>query len=194
MGALLADKVAVCDRIDVLTGYFFFDGFSGLGTALKTNTALKLRVLVGMDAGLDTRGLVYRVYEYETSQPPSDCSQEYLQTLRSLLAHPDPKSSLTSEQAGLYATFSNELSKVGGGDFYEKVIGHYFGGLAPKFRAAMYQPEKYLSTSATAVQRQGNLSKMLRRFLVMRWESSPAAFKATVGHVKDWLQAAVKKF
>lgn len=110
MGQELANKFKTCERIDILTGYFFFHGFSGLWAALEDNPTLKLRILVGMDAGLDTRGLIHRVYEYESGNTPENCSKEYLTTLKDLLAHPDPKVSVSAEQAGLYAVFAKMIN------------------------------------------------------------------------------------
>lgn len=112
MGGHLASKLISCISADILTGYFFFDGFQGLADALESNQTLKLRILVGMDAGIDTKGLVYRVYEYESGQPPGEqFAQEYVDTLKTLIAHADPQETVSIESARLARIFSDMVSQ-----------------------------------------------------------------------------------
>ena len=112
MGDHLATMFARASEVDILTGYFFFDGFQGLLDVLEENKSLKLRILVGMDAGIDTKGLVYRVYEYEAGQPPSDgYANDYLGKLKSVLTHSDPKESVSAENAKLSKVFATMISE-----------------------------------------------------------------------------------
>ena len=112
MGDHLVTMFARASEVDILTGYFFFDGFQGLLDVLEKNKNLKLRILVGMDAGIDTKGLVYRVYEYEAGQPPSDgYANDYLGKLKSVLTHSDPKESVSAENAKLSKVFATMISE-----------------------------------------------------------------------------------
>lgn len=112
MGDHLATMFARASEVDILTGYFFFDGFQGLLDVLEKNKDLKLRILVGMDAGIDTKGLVYRVYEYEAGQPPPDgYANDYLGKLKSVLTHSDPKESVSAENAKLSKVFATMISE-----------------------------------------------------------------------------------
>ncbi len=112
MGEHLSAMFSRCSEVDVLTGYFFFDGFQCLLEPLEKNDKLKLRILVGMDAGIDTKGLVYRVYEYEAGQVPSDdCANDYLKKLKSVLTHSDPKESVSVENAKLAKVFATMISE-----------------------------------------------------------------------------------
>ena len=78
MGDFLAGQVQKCTQIDILTGYFFFDGIKSIQEALEKNPDLTLRILVGMDAGIDTKGLASKIYEYENSNLPHNVSAEYV--------------------------------------------------------------------------------------------------------------------
>jgi len=112
MGSHLAAKLATCESVDVLTGYFFFDGFQGLADSLEKNKNLKLRILVGMDAGIDTRGLVYSVYEHESAQATeAHAAADYLAKLKLLLSHADPKEFVSPEKAKLSKLFSAMVSE-----------------------------------------------------------------------------------
>ena len=44
MGNFLAEQIAKCTQIDILTGYFFFDGIKEIQEALFTNKKIKLRI------------------------------------------------------------------------------------------------------------------------------------------------------
>ena len=112
MGDHLASMLTCASRVDILTGYFFFDGFQGLLNSLESNKTLQLRILVGMDAGIDTKGLVYRVYEYEAGRAPSEgYAEHYLETLKSVLTHSDPKESVSAENAKLAKVFATMISE-----------------------------------------------------------------------------------
>jgi len=112
MGSHLAAEFATCESVDVLTGYFFFDGFQGLADSLEKNKNLKLRILVGMEAGIDTRGLVYSVYEHESAHATeAHAPTDYLEKLKMLLSHADPNKSVSSENAKLSKLFSTMVSE-----------------------------------------------------------------------------------
>ena len=81
MGDFVAKQIKTVKRVDILTGYFFFHGFKAIREALDQNPELELRILVGMDAGVDTRGLVHEVYNYEETCAPENFPQHYLEQL-----------------------------------------------------------------------------------------------------------------
>jgi len=111
MGAFLSKKIKDCAKIDILTGYFFFDGFEGIQEALLENSKIKLRILVGMDAGIDTRGLVRMVYEKEAGDAPGDdanARDDYLATLKDILRHPVP-GQVTEEQIQLWNQYAKMI-------------------------------------------------------------------------------------
>ena len=110
MGAFIARQIAGCSQIDILTGYFFFDGIKLVQEALSRNQRLILRILVGMDAGLDTRDIACRVYEYERLHPPADASAEYLQQLKLFLAG-FPTEQMTEAQAALFQIFAGMIDE-----------------------------------------------------------------------------------
>lgn len=87
MGAFLSEQIKDCNSIDILTGYFFFDGLKEIQQALLNNSAIKLRILIGMDAGIDTRDLVHLVYEREERVAPQDAAEDYLTKLKDILGH-----------------------------------------------------------------------------------------------------------
>lgn len=100
MGDFLADQIRNCSQIDILTGYFFFDGFQAIQDALEENSNISLRILVGMDAGIDTSGLIREIYEYECSHPSDDCPEQYVQQLKAVLKNwPSEKVTATQSRA-----------------------------------------------------------------------------------------------
>ena len=105
MGDFLAGQMQKCNQIDILTGYFFFDGIKSIQEALEKNPELKLRILVGMDAGIDTKELVCKIYEYENSNPPHNASEAYVKQLKHFLAKFPPEQ-ITESQAKLFNHFS----------------------------------------------------------------------------------------
>ena len=86
MGDFVAEQIKTAKQVDILTGYFFFDGFEAIQTALETNQECKLRILVGMDAGVDTSGLIHELYKHEEAHADDDAvRKEYLEQLRQVL-------------------------------------------------------------------------------------------------------------
>ena len=110
MGIFLAEQIAKCTQIDILTGYFFFDGITEVQKALFANKNIKLRILVGMDAGIDVRGLVGRVYEHELENHLQDVSEQYIKTLETFFAK-FPSEQITPAQAALFAEFSDMIKE-----------------------------------------------------------------------------------
>ena len=110
MGIFLAEQIAKCTQIDILTGYFFFDGIAEVQKALFANKNIKLRILVGMDAGIDVRGLVSRVYEHELENHLQDVSEQYIKTLENFFAK-FPSEQITPAQAALFAEFSDMIKE-----------------------------------------------------------------------------------
>ena len=110
MGNFLAGQVQKCTQIDILTGYFFFDGIKSIQEALEKNPDLTLRILVGMDAGFDTKELVCKIYEFENNNHPHNASAEYIKQLKYFLAK-FPTEQITAEQAQLFTHFSQMLEK-----------------------------------------------------------------------------------
>ena len=110
MGIFLAEQIAKCTQIDILTGYFFFDGIKEIQEALSANKKIKLRILVGMDAGIDVQGLVSRVYEHEQENHSQDVSEQYIKTLEKFFSK-FPSKQLTPEQAALFADFSDMIEE-----------------------------------------------------------------------------------
>lgn len=64
--------------------------------------------------------------------------------------------------------------------FYDKVINEYFGGANPRFKGAIYQPQTYKKDRIGEEAYQENIYKMQLHRLVMRFESSFGAFKASL--------------
>ena len=110
MGIFLAEQIAKCTQIDILTGYFFFDGIKEIQEALSANKKIKLRILVGMDAGIDVQGLVSRIYEHEQENHSQDVSEQYIKTLEKFFSK-FPSKQLTPEQAALFADFSDMIEE-----------------------------------------------------------------------------------
>ena len=110
MGDFLAGQMQKCTQIDILTGYFFFDGIKSIQEALEKNPELKLRILVGMDAGIDTRELVCKIYEFENDNPPHNASELYIKQLKQFLAKFPPEQ-FTESQAKLFNHFSVMIEK-----------------------------------------------------------------------------------
>ena len=110
MGNFLAGQVQKCTQIDILTGYFFFDGIKSIQEALEKNPDLTLRILVGMDAGFDTKGLACRVYEHERCYPPANIGVAYIESLEQFFAK-FPAEQITEEQAKLFDHFSTMVSR-----------------------------------------------------------------------------------
>lgn len=108
MGDFLAEQMQKCTQIDILTGYFFFDGIQEIQKALSKNENLTLRILVGMDAGIDTRGLVSRVYERERNTSSANVSGEYLKKLDLFFAK-FPAEQITQEQKLLADQFAKMI-------------------------------------------------------------------------------------
>ena len=108
MGDFVAGQILKSTQIDILTGYFFFDGIKAVQEALEKNQKLTLRILVGMDAGIDTRDLACKIYEYESNKPPYNVSAEYIERLEQFLAK-FPAEQITGEQAELFSHFAGMI-------------------------------------------------------------------------------------
>ena len=67
--------------------------------------------------------------------------------------------------------------------FYDRIIQEEFGGLAPRWVGAIYQPENY-TAKKTGGATQGNIRENMRRLLVRRFESSFAAFGKSLEHMR----------
>lgn len=88
MGAFLGNEISQCRQVDILTGYFFFDGIQNIQEALAQNKTIKLRILVGMDAGVDVKSLAYTIYEQEHRNLSSlPYNETYKKKLEEVLKH-----------------------------------------------------------------------------------------------------------
>lgn len=108
MGDFLADQIRNCSQIDILTGYFFFDGFQAIQDALEENSNISLRILVGMDAGIDTSGLIREIYEYEFSHLSKNCSEQYVQQLKEVLKN-WPSEKVTAPQSRAWKQYAEMI-------------------------------------------------------------------------------------
>ena len=108
MGNFLATKIKKCRQIDILTGYFFFDGFQAIQDALNENADITLRILVGMDAGIDAIGLIHEIYEYESSHSSDNCSKKYAQQLKEVLQK-WPSEKLTDTQSKAWKHYAEMI-------------------------------------------------------------------------------------
>ncbi len=99
MGEFVAEQIKTAKQIDILTGYFFFDGFQAINDALKENEEVTIRILVGMDAGTDTRGLLHEIYEYEKDNTPKEASELYIRQLKEVLSNWPPERITESQSA-----------------------------------------------------------------------------------------------
>ncbi|MDQ0290432.1 helicase-related protein [Oligosphaera ethanolica] len=91
MGAFLGDQIRNCDSIDILTGYFYANGLEAITEAISEHRdkKLTLRILVGMDADISTRGLVYALYSREHKQFPTELIKDTLQKIEAQLTEAD---------------------------------------------------------------------------------------------------------
>lgn len=108
MGSFLASQIRKCRQIDILTGYFFFDGFQAIQNALNENTEITIRILVGMNAGFDASGLIHEVYEHERNQLSDDYSEEYVQKLKEVLQKWPPEK-LTESQSKAWKHYAEMI-------------------------------------------------------------------------------------
>lgn len=58
LGDRLAELMGHADQLDMLVGFFFFSGVKVLYDAIKARAAMKMRVLVGMEAEMAMGNLV----------------------------------------------------------------------------------------------------------------------------------------
>lgn len=112
MGGFVAEQIKAARQVDILTGYFFFDGFESIQKELGENPNVTLRILVGMDAGVDTSGLIHEVYKHENSHAGDDDAirKEYLEQLRQVLRK-WPTEQLTKYQSDAWKQYAGMIEK-----------------------------------------------------------------------------------
>lgn len=112
MGGFVAKQIKRAKQVDILTGYFFFDGFESIQKELGENPNVTLRILVGMDAGVDTSGLIHEVYKHENSHAGDDDAirKEYLEQLRQVLRK-WPTEQLTKYQSDAWKQYAGMIEK-----------------------------------------------------------------------------------
>ena len=112
MGGFVAKQIRTAKRVDILTGYFFFDGFESIQKELGENPNVTLRILVGMDAGVDTSGLIHEVYKHEKSHAGDDDAirEEYLEQLQQVLRK-WPTEQLTKYQSDAWKQYAGMIEK-----------------------------------------------------------------------------------
>ncbi|MDQ0290025.1 helicase-related protein [Oligosphaera ethanolica] len=109
MGTLLGNEIPQCRQVDILTGYFFFDGIQNIQEALEQNKEIKLRILVGMDAGLDVKSLAYMIYEQEHRNLSSlPYGETYRKKLEEVLKHWSQEQ-ITESQEKLLRNYSEMI-------------------------------------------------------------------------------------
>ncbi|HQL08324.1 MAG TPA: hypothetical protein PLE35_01905, partial [Lentisphaeria bacterium] len=68
MGAILSAQLATASQMDVLTGYFYFNGIPELYAALKAKKdagmPFTLRILVGMEAQIGAKDFALRSWKW----------------------------------------------------------------------------------------------------------------------------------
>lgn len=114
MGQVLSKLIATSRQMDVLTGYFYFNGVPELAKALEdksqTGKPFTLRILVGMEAQIGTRAFVREILECD----PPPCLTEaqrkarYAKTLLAIFKT-TPGSEKTNADARLYNRFVEML-------------------------------------------------------------------------------------
>ncbi|MDQ0288160.1 SNF2-related protein [Oligosphaera ethanolica] len=115
MGKILSEQLTAAEQMDVLTGYFYFNGIPELYAALKAkNKADKpftLRILVGMEAQIGAKDFAHALVEVEPppNQSPEERKKRYKENLLAALSKV-PSKDKTNTDAGLYNLFVEMLT------------------------------------------------------------------------------------
>ncbi len=115
MGQTLSTLIGASERMDVLTGYFYFNGVPELAEALEAKAIsgkpFHIRILVGMEAEIGTRAFAREIMECEPRANETETQRKarYAQSLLEIL-RTTPASEKTNADARLYNLFVKMLT------------------------------------------------------------------------------------
>lgn len=114
MGSILSQLIAGSTQVDVLTGFFYFNGIPEVADALDKKAAARkpftMRILVGMEAEIGTRAFARELLEYgaRPDSTPEQRKQRYARTLLEIL-RTTPSADKTNSDGRLYRRFVDML-------------------------------------------------------------------------------------
>ncbi len=110
LNEVIAAGISDCDRLDILVGFFFFDGIQQVREALRQNPNIRLRVLVGMSAGIDSKGLIERAQRYEAGIDDEAIAEDYRRQVKEVVAGLGSENDTwgSRQAARLYADLINQ--------------------------------------------------------------------------------------
>ena len=116
-GAILSEQLAAAEQMDVLTGYFYFNGIPELYAALKAKKdagkPFTLRILVGMEAQIGANDFAHALVEQEPppNQSPEERKKRYFDNLMTALMNVPSKDKANAD-AGLYNLILPAIQKI----------------------------------------------------------------------------------
>ena len=84
LGQRLGELMNISNQLDMLVGFFYFSGVSVLANSLESNSTMRMRVLVGMEAG-QFLGQLVEVFQDATANDDVSIRQRFYASLQNIL-------------------------------------------------------------------------------------------------------------